>query len=142
MTLGTNSPSGASYQQADERTRPPNVSQLNSFALPKNFWQYDIADWARMSRLCQKLLTDYTMVFSTWRQWLKRLAQAVRGKPRQARRHRLLLEKLEDRVTPSDAGVAWPTYIRLPLGPDFQPLVGPLKFKGAFTPAGIQLAYG
>src|ERR1700693_4619660 len=84
------------------------------------------------------------MFFSTWSQWLKRLAQAVHGKPRKSRSRRLWFEaeKLEDRVTPSAVGVAWPTFIRLPLSPDFQPSTGPLKFKGAFAPAGIQLAYG
>ena len=43
------------------------------------------------------------MFFSTWGQWLKRLAQAVRRKPRRSRRQRLAFqaEKLEDRVTPT-----------------------------------------
>src|SRR5262249_45958923 len=82
------------------------------------------------------------MLFSTWGQWLKGLARQMRRQPRRSRRRLLFeAEKLEDRVTPS-AGVAWPTYIRLPLSPDFEPQAGPLKFKGAFTPAGMQLAYG
>ncbi len=54
----------------------------------------------------------------------------------------LILEWLEDRVTPSGAIVETPSYIRKPLPHTLQPHAGQLMFNGAFAPAGILKAYG
>src|SRR5258707_25114 len=93
------------------------------------------------------------MFFSAWCRWLKRLAQAVPEMPRaagkrgrmrrtHARTFPLGPEVLESRLVPSGADVARPIEIRVPLAPDLRPDTGPLMFRGAFAPAGIQKAYG
>jgi autotransporter-associated beta strand protein len=89
------------------------------------------------------------MVFSTWRRRLAPRAQAERRVNApfvscRARRRTaaLVAELLEDRIALSGAGSAQPIDIRAPLSPDLSPAAGPLMFKGAFTPAGIQKAYG
>jgi hypothetical protein len=86
-----------------------------------------------------------TMKLSGWRPFLRRLAQAIHGKPTQRpwRRERLrsalTLETLEERVLPS--GVARPTYVAIPISHNASPSAGTFKFNGAFTPAGIDKAY-
>src|SRR5947209_6198203 len=86
------------------------------------------------------------MNLSGWRPFLRRLAHAIHGtrKQRPWRRGRtrapLVLELLEDRVTPS--GVAYPTHVAIAIDRTANPSAGPLKFGSAFAPAGILKAYG
>ncbi len=60
------------------------------------------------------------------------------------RPRRLEVERLEERITPSTADVAFPLYVRMhnALAINSQPTQGGLMDGSAFEPAGLQLAYG